>query len=79
MEGILYAQAACPVDRRDRIHRGAVAPPFREQYDLRLVDVRREDREGRVVEGVEAAIGRRWTPPQDARHYFAHCGYGTAK
>ena len=28
-------------------------PAFRERYDLRLIDVRREDRSGRQVEGVE--------------------------
>jgi hypothetical protein len=32
---------------------GQLLPAFRERYDLRLVDVRQEDREGRRVEGVE--------------------------
>ncbi|MDQ3396494.1 MAG: hypothetical protein M3511_01770 [Deinococcota bacterium] len=30
-------------------------PAFRERYDLRLVDVRRENRAGQTVEGVEIA------------------------
>jgi hypothetical protein len=34
---------------------GQLLPAFRERYDLRLLDVRREDREGRPVEGVEVA------------------------
>lgn len=33
---------------------GQLLPAFRERYDLRLLDVKREDREGKPVEGVEA-------------------------
>jgi UDP-glucose 4-epimerase len=32
---------------------GQLLPEFRERYELRLIDVRREDREGRPVDGVE--------------------------
>ncbi len=32
---------------------GQLLPAFRERYELRLVDVRREDREGQPVEGIE--------------------------
>jgi transposase len=37
--------------------------------------------EARTVEAVETAIGHALDAisPQDARHYFAHCGYGIAK
>jgi transposase len=37
--------------------------------------------EARTAEALEAAIGPALDAitPQDARHYFAHCGYGTAK
>ena len=37
--------------------------------------------EARTVEALEAAIGPALDAitPQDARHYFAHCGYGIAK
>jgi nucleoside-diphosphate-sugar epimerase len=59
---------------------GQLLPAFRERYDLRLLDIRAEDRSGRRVEGVETAdlLG------DDAAHlapFFAgvdvvvHCGY----
>ncbi len=32
---------------------GQLLPRFRERYDLRLLDVKREDRDGNVVQGVE--------------------------
>lgn len=32
---------------------GQLLPGFRERYDLRLLDVKREDRDGNIVEGVE--------------------------
>ena len=34
---------------------GQLLPTFRERYDLRMIDVRDEDRNGRTVEGVERA------------------------
>jgi hypothetical protein len=34
---------------------GQLLPAFRERYDLRLIDLRREDRSGQPVEGVEIA------------------------
>ncbi len=34
---------------------GQVLPAFRERYDLRLIDIRRENKDGQPVEGVEIA------------------------
>jgi hypothetical protein len=59
---------------------GQLLPAFRERYDLRLIDVRAEDREGRPVEGVAVAdlLG---ADPEVLRPYFVgadtvvHCGY----
>ena len=49
---------------------GQLLPAFRERYDLRLIDVRREDRSGRPVEGVEV-VDLLGADPADLAPLFA--------
>ncbi len=53
--------------------------PIEEAFSKAKTLLRRA--KARTVEAVETAIGHALDAitPQDARHYFAHCGYGIAK
>ncbi|HMP41976.1 MAG TPA: NAD(P)-dependent oxidoreductase [Roseiflexaceae bacterium] len=57
---------------------GQLLPAFRERYELQLIDVRRENRAGTVVEGVE--VVDLLTDPAAAAFFaevdvVVHCGY----
>jgi hypothetical protein len=59
---------------------GQLLPAFREQYDLRLIDVRNENREGETVEDVERADLLAGTDEQLAPFFesvdvVVHCGF----
>ena len=59
---------------------GQLLPSFRERYDLRMIDVRTEDRNGQAVEGVERAdlladTSERLVPFFAGVDVVVHCGF----
>jgi hypothetical protein len=59
---------------------GQLLPVFRERYDLRPIDVKREDREGRSIEGVEVVDvlngdAARLAPMFEWAEVVVHCGH----
>ena len=59
---------------------GQLLPAFRERYDLRMIDVRTEDRNGQTVEGVERAdlladTSERLVPFFAGVNVVVHCGF----
>lgn len=59
---------------------GQLLPVFRERYDLRLIDVKQDDREGRPVEGVEIVDVLNDDAATLAPHFewaevVVHCGH----
>ncbi|HZG67491.1 MAG TPA: NAD-dependent epimerase/dehydratase family protein, partial [Herpetosiphonaceae bacterium] len=59
---------------------GQLLPAFQERYDLRMIDVRTEDRNGQTVAGVERAdlladASERLVPFFSGVDVVVHCGF----